>query len=75
MATRLAPITLSPGGLDIKEPDAVPMRPSPDHNDNMILDWLNNMSPSGFGHPSCKGGAQSSLIIRDLSKEFPTRRE
>ena len=35
--------------------DAGPMGPSPDHNDNMILDWKNNGSLSGFGHPSCKG--------------------
>lgn len=52
--------------------DAVPMGPSPEHNDNMILDWQNNQSPSGFGHPSCKGGTQSDGIIRDLSKNFPT---
>lgn len=52
--------------------DAVPMGPSPDHNDNMILDWQNGNSPSGFGHPSCKGGTQSDGIIRNLSKEFPT---
>ena len=52
--------------------DAVPMGPSPDHNDNMILDWQNNTSPSGFGHPSCKGGTQADGIIRDLSKDFPT---
>ena len=52
--------------------DAVPMGPSPDHNDNMILDWQNNTSPSGFGHPSCKGGNQADGIIRDLSKDFPT---
>lgn len=52
--------------------DAVPMGPSPEHNDNMILDWQNNQSPSGFGHPSCKGGNQSDAIIRDLSKDFPT---
>jgi uncharacterized protein GlcG (DUF336 family) len=52
--------------------DAVPMGPSPDHNDNMILDWQNNSSPSGFGHPSCKGGTQADGIIRDLSKDFPT---
>jgi hypothetical protein len=32
--------------------DAVPMGPSPEHNDNMILDWQNNISPSGFGHPA-----------------------
>jgi uncharacterized protein GlcG (DUF336 family) len=52
--------------------DAVPMGPSPDHNDNMILDWQNGNSASGFGHPSCKGGTQSDNIIRNLSKEFPT---
>lgn len=52
--------------------DAVPMGPSPEHNDNMILDFQNGHSPSGFGHPSCKGGMQSDGIIRDLSKNFPT---
>ena len=52
--------------------DAVPMGPSPDHNDNMILDWQNNNSPSGFGHPSCKGGTVSDAIIRNLSKDYPT---
>jgi hypothetical protein len=40
-----------------------------DHNDNMILDWQNGYSPSGFGHPSCKGGTQSDGIIRNLSKD------
>lgn len=52
--------------------DAVPMGPSPDHNDNMILDWQNGMSASGFGHPSCKGGNASDNIINSLSKAFPT---
>ena len=52
--------------------DAVPMGPSPDHNDNMILDFNNGVSPSGFGHPSCKGGNQSDGIIARLSKDFPT---
>jgi uncharacterized protein GlcG (DUF336 family) len=52
--------------------DAVPMGPSPEHNDNMILDWQNGNSQSGFGHPSCKGGTVSDGIIRALSKEFPT---
>lgn len=52
--------------------DAVPMGPSPDHNDNLILDIQNGVSQSGFGHPSCKGGNQSDAIIRDLSKDFPT---
>jgi uncharacterized protein GlcG (DUF336 family) len=52
--------------------DAVPMGPSPDHNDNLILDFHNGVSESGFGHPSCKGGTQSDGIINDLSKDFPT---
>lgn len=52
--------------------DAVTMGPNPAHNDNMILDWQNNGSPSGFGHPSCKGGTVPDAIIHDLSKQFPT---
>jgi heme-degrading protein len=52
--------------------DAVPMGPSPDHNDNMILDWQNNTSASGFGHPTCKGGTQPDQIIQSLSRDFPT---
>ncbi|HXE13201.1 MAG TPA: heme-binding protein [Bryobacteraceae bacterium] len=52
--------------------DAVPMGPSPAHNDNMILDWTKNYSPSGFGHPSCKGGTSADYIINGLSKQFPT---
>ena len=38
----------------------------------MILDFQNGVSPSGFGHPSCKGGTQPENIIKDLSKTFPT---
>ena len=52
--------------------DAVPMGPSPEHNDNLILDFKNGVSQSGFGHPSCKGGSQSDGIIAELSKQFPT---
>jgi hypothetical protein len=52
--------------------DAVPMGPSPDHNDNMILDFQNGVSVSGFGHPSCKGGNIPDAIINSLSKDFPT---
>lgn len=52
--------------------DAVPMGPSPEHNDNMILDWKNGTSASGFGHPSCKGGTESDNVISSLSKDFPT---
>jgi uncharacterized protein GlcG (DUF336 family) len=52
--------------------DAVTMGPSPAHNDNMILDFKNNVSGSGFGHPSCKGGMISDAIIEQLSSQFPT---
>ncbi len=52
--------------------DVVTMGPSPAHNDNMILDFQNGKSASGFGHPACKGGTPSDSIIQNLSKEFPT---
>jgi len=52
--------------------DHVPMGPSPAHDDNMILDYKNGYSPSGFGHPDCKGGMEPSYIIQSLSKDFPT---
>lgn len=52
--------------------DAVPMGPSPTHDDNMILDFTHGYSPSGFGHPACKGGNDNSSIISRLSKDFPT---
>lgn len=52
--------------------DAVPMGPSPDHNDNMILDFKDGKSVSGFGHPDCKGGNDNSAIIQTLSKDYPT---
>lgn len=52
--------------------DAVPMGPSPEHNDNMVLDIEGGKSASGFGHPVCKGGIPGEDIIRNLSKNFPT---
>ena len=52
--------------------DHVPMGPSPAHDDNMILDYKNGFSPSGFGHPDCKGGMEPSYIIESLSKDFAT---
>lgn len=52
--------------------DQVPMGPSAQHDDNMILDYKNGFSPSGFGHPACKGGMASEHIIESLSKDFPT---
>ena len=36
--------------------DKVPGGPGPDHNDEIIYDVMPGMpSPSGFGHPQCKG--------------------
>jgi uncharacterized protein GlcG (DUF336 family) len=52
--------------------DSVPMGASPEHDDNMILDWSNNNSPSGYGHPTCKGGNPPDEIIKSLSKDYPT---
>ena len=52
--------------------DAVPMGPSPAHNDNMILDFHDGKSSSGFGHPDCKSGQEASYIINSLSEDFPT---
>lgn len=51
--------------------DAVPMGASPAHNDNMIFDIQHGLSPSGFGHPACKGGSPSEPIIRSLSSKYP----
>jgi uncharacterized protein GlcG (DUF336 family) len=50
--------------------NTVPMGVSPDQNDNMILDFANGTSPSGFGHPDCKGGESSADKIKQLSKDF-----
>jgi len=47
------------------------MGPSSDHNNNMILDFKDGKSASGFGHPDCNG-MDPSYIIQSLSKEFPT---
>lgn len=52
--------------------DTVAMGPGPEHNDNMILDFKDGKSTSGFGHPDCKGGMEPSYIIRSLSRKFPT---
>src|SRR4051794_13326298 len=51
--------------------DAVPMGVAPGQNDNMILDFSNGQSSSGFGHPSCRGGRPSDDIIKKLPTDFP----
>jgi uncharacterized protein GlcG (DUF336 family) len=50
--------------------DHVPMGVAPGQNDNMILDFSNGQSASGFGHPSCKGGKPSDDTIRKLPQDF-----
>lgn len=51
--------------------DTVAMGVAPGQNDNMILDFQNGQSASGFGHPSCKGGMPSDEIIKKLPQDFP----
>jgi uncharacterized protein GlcG (DUF336 family) len=51
--------------------DHVPMGVAPGQNDNMILDFSNGQSASGFGHPTCKGGKPSDDTIRKLPQDFP----
>jgi uncharacterized protein GlcG (DUF336 family) len=51
--------------------DHVPMGVAPGQNDNMILDFSNGQSASGFGHPSCKGGKPSDETIKKLPTDFP----
>ncbi|HEY0563951.1 MAG TPA: heme-binding protein [Terriglobales bacterium] len=47
--------------------DKVPYGVAPGQTDNMILDYQNGQSPSGFGHPTCKGGVPSDEMIKKLS--------
>lgn len=49
--------------------DKVPLGPAPDQTDNMILDFSNGTSASGFGHPTCKGGTPPDEIIKKLGDE------
>src|SRR3954469_23739128 len=53
--------------------DAVPngVAAGPGPNDNMVLDMQGSNSPSGFGHPSCKGGQPPDAIIKDLPNKYP----
>jgi uncharacterized protein GlcG (DUF336 family) len=51
--------------------DTVPMGVAPGPSDNLILDIQNGVSPSGFGHPSCKGGQPADDIIKNLNQKDP----
>ncbi len=51
--------------------DAVPMGVAPGPSDNLIFDIQNGVSPSGFGHPECKGGKPNKDIIEQLNQKLP----
>ncbi|MGI0134954.1 MAG: heme-binding protein [Candidatus Micrarchaeaceae archaeon] len=51
--------------------DAVPLGVAPGQSDNLILDFHDGQSLSGFGQPVCKGGRPSADIIRNLEKTIP----
>jgi len=51
--------------------DAIPTGPAPGGNDNMVLDFQNGQSTSGFGHPTCKGGQPPEDIVKQLTSKYP----
>lgn len=51
--------------------DAVPAGVAPNSTDNMLLDFQNGVSVSGYGHPSCKGGKPSDDVIKALPTQLP----
>ena len=52
--------------------DKVPAGPGPDHNDEIIYDVTPGMpSPSGFGHPQCKG--KEAEIAQQIHSGFIPR--
>jgi uncharacterized protein GlcG (DUF336 family) len=55
--------------------DGVPMGPSTDQTDNIIFDFQNGSSASGFGHPTCKGGRPSEDIAKKLPQTHPVQRK
>ena len=54
--------------------DGVPMGVAPGQNDNLVLDYQNGQSASGWGHPSCKGGTPPDQIIPTLPQKYPLRK-
>jgi hypothetical protein len=54
--------------------DRVPAGPASDSTDNLILDFQNGTSASGFGHPTCKGGRSSEDAIKKLPTTDPVSR-
>jgi uncharacterized protein GlcG (DUF336 family) len=54
--------------------DGVPLGVAPGQNDNMVLDYQNGQSSSGWGHPTCKGGTPPDQIIPELPQKFPLKK-
>lgn len=54
--------------------DGVPLGVAPGQNDNMVLDYQNGQSASGWGHPTCKGGTPPDQIIPELPQKFPLKK-
>jgi uncharacterized protein GlcG (DUF336 family) len=51
--------------------DGVPAGVAPNASDNLIFDIQNGTSPSGYGHPPCKGGTPSEEVIKNLPETDP----
>jgi uncharacterized protein GlcG (DUF336 family) len=50
--------------------DAVAQGVAPGGTDNLIFDFQNGTSSSGFGHPSCKGGKPAEEIVKGLAEKY-----
>ena len=55
--------------------DGVPMGVAADQSDNIIFDFQNGVSASGFGHPMCRGGRPSEDIAKKLPQTHPVQRK
>jgi uncharacterized protein GlcG (DUF336 family) len=55
--------------------DGVPAGIAPNATDNLIFDIANGVSPSGYGHPTCKGGVPSEDVIKKLPETDPIGRK
>jgi uncharacterized protein GlcG (DUF336 family) len=51
--------------------DGVPAGVAPNATDNLIFDIQSGNSPSGYGHPTCKGGSPSEDTIKKLPETDP----
>jgi uncharacterized protein GlcG (DUF336 family) len=51
--------------------DGVPAGVAPNATDNLLFDIRDGLSPSGYGHPPCKGGTPSEEVIKKLPESDP----